>query len=97
MLASSWSNAFSPDMRPPLRAVWEPGDIPLDALVIGFVGRLSRDKGVCELYEAHTRLRRQFPSLRLLLVGDFEAGDPLPPQVHRSIDSDSSVGRPGAL
>src|SRR5260221_10800481 len=69
--------------------------IPPDALVIGFVGRLTRDKGVCELYEAHTRLRRQFPLLRLLLVGDFEAGDPLPTEVHRSIDSDSSVIRPG--
>jgi len=69
--------------------------IPPDALVIGFVGRLTRDKGVCELYEAYTGLRRQFPSLRLLLVGDFEAGDPLPPEIQRSIDSDPSIVRPG--
>jgi len=69
--------------------------IPADALVVGFVGRLTRDKGVCELYESHTRLRRQFPSLRLLLAGDFEAGDRLPPAVLRSIVSDESVIRPG--
>jgi len=69
--------------------------IPPDALVIGFAGRLTRDKGICELYEAYTKLRRQFPLLRLLVAGDFEAGDPVPATVRRSIESDSSVVRSG--
>jgi glycosyltransferase involved in cell wall biosynthesis len=61
------------------------------APVVGFVGRLTRDKGISELYEAHKSLRKEFPSLKLLLLGDYEAGDPLPGQLQRVIASDPSV------
>jgi glycosyltransferase involved in cell wall biosynthesis len=66
-----------------------------EAPVVGFVGRLTRDKGIPELYEAHKILRKEFPSLKLLLLGDYETGDPLPPQLQRAIGSDPSVIRPG--
>jgi glycosyltransferase involved in cell wall biosynthesis len=46
--------------------------------VVGFVGRFTRDKGIAELMEAFDRLRVTVPGARLLLVGDFEAGDPVP-------------------
>jgi len=46
--------------------------------VIGFVGRFTRDKGLVELAEAFARVRGRHPSARLLLVGDFEDGDPVP-------------------
>ncbi len=52
-----------------------------EAPVIGFVGRLARDKGVIELYKAFTQLRSAHPDLILLLLGNFEAGDPVPPQI----------------
>jgi glycosyltransferase involved in cell wall biosynthesis len=65
------------------------------APVVGFVGRLTRDKGIPELYEAHKILRKEFPSLKLLLLGDYETGDPLPPPLRRAIGSDPSVTRPG--
>ncbi len=45
--------------------------IPPDAVVVGFVGRLSRDKGVLELSEAWARLRSD-PRLHLLVVGPQE-------------------------
>lgn len=48
-----------------------------DALVIGFVGRLVRDKGIAELTVAWRELRQQFPTAVLLLIGDHEAGDPI--------------------
>jgi len=51
-----------------------------DNPVVGFVGRFSKDKGIIELVEAFDRLRIEFPSLKLLLVGDFEDGDPVPSQ-----------------
>jgi glycosyltransferase involved in cell wall biosynthesis len=46
--------------------------------VIGFVGRLTRDKGVEDLSEAFFGpIRRRWESARLLLIGDFEEGDPI--------------------
>ena len=52
--------------------------IPLDAPVIGFVGRLTRDKGIVELAEAFRAVRQSQPEARLLLIGEFETGDPVP-------------------
>lgn len=52
--------------------------IPPAAPVIGFVGRLTRDKGVVELCESFERILQRLPECRLLMVGDFECGDPVP-------------------
>ena len=65
--------------------------IPLRAPVVGFVGRLTRDKGIVELVEAYSELKRSFAELRLLLVGSFEQGDPLPPSVRRAIEEDPRI------
>lgn len=59
--------------------------LPSDSLVIGFVGRFTRDKGVADLVEAFELILREIPRAYLLLVGDFEAGDPLPPAVRERI------------
>lgn len=69
--------------------------IPPEAPVVGFVGRLTRDKGVSELLEAYSRLRGCFPELRLLLVGDLEKGDPLPVEIRRYIESEPQIIHPG--
>lgn len=61
------------------------------ARVIGFVGRLVRDKGIEDLFHAWTRLREEFPDLVLLLVGPFEDGDPLPQAVRHGLAGDSRV------
>jgi glycosyltransferase involved in cell wall biosynthesis len=49
--------------------------IAADAPVVGFVGRLTRDKGIPELIEAFDSVRRAVPSARLLLVGWFDQSD----------------------
>ena len=41
--------------------------------VIGFVGRLTRDKGIEDLQAAWRIVREEFPSARLLLVGPWES------------------------
>jgi glycosyltransferase involved in cell wall biosynthesis len=49
--------------------------IPPSAPVVGFVGRLTRDKGIADLVEAFLRLDQGFPDLRLLVLGSFEDED----------------------
>lgn len=46
-----------------------------DAFVIGFVGRLTRDKGVPELLAAFETILRAQPEARLLLVGWFDTSE----------------------
>jgi glycosyltransferase involved in cell wall biosynthesis len=55
--------------------------IPEGALVVGFVGRLARDKGVHELMLAFRELLAAGVNAHLLLVGDEDATDPLPPEL----------------
>jgi len=75
-----------------LRERWaERLGIPRRAPVIGFVGRLTRDKGVPELVSAFGQLRQTWPELRLLLVGEFEDGDPVPAGIRQQIETDSYI------
>jgi glycosyltransferase involved in cell wall biosynthesis len=52
-------------------------DIPKSAHVIGFAGRLTRDKGIRELAESFRLLLAAGLDVRLLLLGEFETGDPV--------------------
>ncbi|MGA9669688.1 MAG: glycosyltransferase family 4 protein [Terracidiphilus sp.] len=46
-----------------------------DALVVGFAGRLTRDKGVPELIEAFDLILKVMPDVQLLFVGWFDAAE----------------------
>ncbi len=59
--------------------------------VVGFVGRLTRDKGIVELVDAFERARGVHPDARLLIVGEFEAGDPVPEATVRYIREHSAI------
>jgi lipopolysaccharide/colanic/teichoic acid biosynthesis glycosyltransferase len=63
--------------------------------VIGFVGRFVKDKGMRELVEAFRELSASRPELRLLLVGDYEAGDPVEPEIRRYIEATPTILRTG--
>ena len=65
--------------------------IPADALLLGFVGRLVRDKGIGELAAAWQRLRAEFPNLHLLCCGEFEPQDPVPAEVRERLQNDPRV------
>jgi glycosyltransferase involved in cell wall biosynthesis len=65
--------------------------IPVDAPVIGFAGRFTRDKGIVELVDAFERVRARIPQARLLLVGDFEQGDPVPDATTRAIRGNPAI------
>jgi glycosyltransferase involved in cell wall biosynthesis len=49
--------------------------LPPDAHVVGFVGRLTRDKGLPELVEAFDAILAAKPNAHLLLVGWFDAAE----------------------
>ncbi len=65
--------------------------IPRDAVVIGFVGRIVRDKGLVELADAWARLRDRYANLHLLVAGRFEPEDPVPPDVEAALRGDSRI------
>jgi glycosyltransferase involved in cell wall biosynthesis len=65
--------------------------IHADDLVLGFVGRIVRDKGIVELSAAWQQLRARHPQLRLLLVGPFEPEDAPPAEVVAALNSDERV------
>jgi len=60
--------------------------LPPDGVVLGFVGRVVRDKGVHELIEAFEKLAFEFPELHLLIVGGREAEDAVSEEIVRRMD-----------
>lgn len=62
-----------------------------------FVGRLVRDKGINELVDAFSRLNREIPTTRLILVGRFEQElDPLLPATLDEMMSNPAIEAVGA-
>lgn len=66
-------------------------DIPAEALVIAFVGRLVRDKGVPELVEAFARIAARRADTWLLLAGPWEERDALDDEVRGRIVGHSRI------
>lgn len=71
--------------------------IPVNAPVIGYVGRIVRDKGVHELSSAWAALRPAFPHSHLVLVGRIEPGDPVDPVTLNQLKADPRVHLVGAV
>jgi glycosyltransferase involved in cell wall biosynthesis len=71
--------------------------IPEDALVVGFVGRIVRDKGLVELADAWHILREKFPALHLLILGPFEPQDPIPEEVEELFRTDPRIHLTGLV
>ncbi len=65
--------------------------IPAHVLVIGFVGRVVRDKGILELVTAWQQLREMHPETYLLIVGPIEAQDPVPEELVLILKNDNRV------
>lgn len=65
--------------------------VPEHATVIGFIGRIVRDKGIVELANAWQRLRDEHADAYLLLVGPPETEDPVPAAVLDQLRNDPRV------
>ncbi len=76
LLGVGSSNGVNPmQFLPGSSGIRERLGIPHVAPVIGFVGRLTVDKGLPELLEAFALILREEPSAYLLLVGWFDAAE----------------------
>lgn len=59
--------------------------------VIGFAGRLVRDKGIIELVRAYQEIKKKHANVRLMLVGMLEIRDALPEDVVNTIKEDKGI------
>lgn len=59
--------------------------------IIGYVGRIVRDKGIEELIGAWKIIKPQFPNAKLLLVGPIEEKDAISEEAKNTIFSDESI------
>lgn len=69
--------------------------IPQDAVVVGFVGRLVKDKGVVELADAWESVSRKHPNAWLLIIGPWEPRDPVPQATREKLESGSQIAFAG--
>ena len=56
-------------------------NIPAGVPVVGFVGRLGREKGCHELLRAFQNVKKEFPSAKLLFVGPIEKKETMDPEI----------------
>ncbi|WP_312846402.1 sugar transferase [Deinococcus rubellus] len=70
-------------------------NLPIETPTVGFVGRFVKDKGIVELLDAFNSLYTVAPDTRLLLVGDYEEGDPIPLELRQNIDTHPGIIRAG--
>src|SRR5256886_8047530 len=107
VVASGMSNGIDVDRFCPARdgdaaPVW-----PLPALAraasdpqavfVGFVGRLARDKGIEQIAQAWQRIREEFPRGHLLLVGAWETEGAIAPRWRAALERDPRVHLPGRV
>jgi len=65
--------------------------IPEGSRVIGFVGRVVRDKGIIELASAWRSLRELYDGVYLLVIGPEELQDPVPSEIVQELQADPRV------
>lgn len=78
------------------KEVKEKYNIPENVPIIGFVGRLGKEKGCNELFTAFRTLKKSFPTLKLLFVGPIEKEDTIEPELlsyFRECDDIIKTGR----
>jgi len=83
--------SLEPESVPAATVTRKDCGIPETSSVMGFVGRLTKDKGIRELVDAFCLLRAQGKDVRLLLLGDFESGDPVDHATEQRIRSDPGI------
>jgi glycosyltransferase involved in cell wall biosynthesis len=66
-------------------------DIPDDAKIVGYIGRIVAGKGLADLGEAWMTIKNLRDDAWLLVIGPREAQDPLPKRLVEELESDHRV------
>ncbi|HAK76711.1 MAG TPA: hypothetical protein DCM71_07330 [Runella sp.] len=59
--------------------------------IVGFVGRLTPDKGIQELYDAWQWVKQVVPAAKLLMVGDCDDRQPISQRLLSQLEHDASI------
>ena len=104
VLAKGSSNGIDLEVFDPARhdaatraAVRRRLGIPADALVIGFIARLGREKGIEQLLDAWRTVREECKGAHLLVIGPAEPNDPPSAECLDALQRDPRVCMPGAI
>jgi glycosyltransferase involved in cell wall biosynthesis len=62
-----------------------------EKIILGFVGRISKDKGIPDLIEAWKRIVATNPKLQLLIIGDFDDRDQISEETKKYILNEHSI------
>ncbi len=88
---TSWFER-TPDIEVRARQIRQQYDIPENAPVFCFIGRIVQDKGINELTAAFREVIKSEPSARLLLVGPFEDHlDPVTIETRKEITNNPAI------
>jgi glycosyltransferase involved in cell wall biosynthesis len=83
---------FNPSMNRELRqAMRQSLELPEDAVVLSYVGRLAHDKGLDTLARAWSEVRSRHPDTFLLVLGSPDARDPVEGSLLRALQEDLRV------
>ncbi len=66
-------------------------DIPNNCFIIGYTGRLVKDKGIEDLFFAFRYLKKKYKNIILLLVGFYEKRDALTQKIIQEIENDDQI------
>lgn len=62
-----------------------------DNVVLGFVGRMTKDKGIEEMVDVFLRLQAKHSHIRLLIIGDYEEADFVKESTRKEITENPAI------
>src|SRR5699024_1009145 len=66
-------------------------NIQKDDFVLGYVGRLTRDKGIVELIEAFKLLNNKYKNFKLLILGELDDQSNLPDNIKFELFNNKNI------
>ena len=73
------------------KTIREKYEIPADARVFGFIGRITGDKGINELFAAYRQILAEMPDSYLMLVGGMEKADSVDDELYAWAEAEPRV------
>src|SRR5699024_8973324 len=66
-------------------------NIRKSTFVLGFVGRITRDKGINELIEAFIKIKQSHEDIKLIILGRYENSDPIKESIQKEIETNEDI------